>query len=1304
MEESLDYEQVKIAVLRIYELVPEAYRQKFRNHIKTDETYVEFVREKESMFDRWCASMKVTTYEELRELILLEEFKNCLPERVETYLNEQKVLKCSAAATLADEYVLTHKSVFGTVQNSSSSSRWDSKRSFDRAPREDKVAENSGKFLSSPVCFYCKKHGHIIAECQALKKKNSVPKPVGLLMTSSPQLEGLELLASQADMCEEQGYVPFMMDGFVSLVGNANSRKPVRALRDTGAAQSFILEGILPLSDESSIGLSVLVKGFEMGFVNVPLHEIEIESSLVTGRVVVGVRPCLPVRDVTFILGNDLAGGKVFASPEVTNVPLPCATPDELAQKYPEVFPSCAVTRAMSQRLKDTSFSKLKGEWEFGLNDTFLSNSDSVEVKCSNSVDGLGIAIAIKKRDEHSMGLDKLSLSREQLIVEQRKDEKLSSLFEAVVPVEQLECVSQGYFVEDGVLMRKWRPSNAAAADEWQIVKQVVVPPSYRSEILRLAHDGLFSGHLGVNKTYDRVIRHFFWPGIKKDVASYCRSCHVCQKIGKPNQTIPPAPLYPIPAIGEPFERVMVDCVGPLPRTKSGNQYLLTTMCTSTRFPEVIPLRKITAPVIVKSLIKFFSLFGLPRTIQSDQGTNFMSHVFKHALDQLHIQHCTSSCYHPESQGALERFHQTLKSMLRAFCLEFQKDWDEGVPMVMFAVREVVQESLGFSPAELVFGHTFRGPLKLIKDHWSNDLSSNNVLDYVSEFRLKLHRACELAKKNLEMSQQRMKTRFDRGAKLRSFSPGDKVLVLLPVPGSTLQARYYGPYQVKEKVSELDYVIMTPDRKKTTRLCHINMLKPYFERQLALSGQKSAVLIVSPTDSPVNKEQALSSANLPVDGALSRTEPLTCPLSSVSDSVAVSATFEEDDVDFPSTELVVGRLKNSEIIQNLDAFLSHLTVTERADVINVIQTNGSLFSDVPSRTSLVEHDIDVGDSLPIKQHAYRVSPEKRAQLQKEVAFMLENNIAVPSYSSWSSPCLLVNKSDSTFRFCTDFRRVNAITKPDSYPLPRMEDCVDRVGNAAFVTKIDLLKGYWQVPLTERAKEISAFVTSDHFLNYTVMAFGLRNAPATFQRLINRVIEGMRNVEAYLDDLVIYSASWSEHIKQLDTLFNRLSCANLTVNLAKCEFGRATVTYLGKIVGGGQVRPVESKVEAIIHFPVPTTRRELRRFLGMVGYYRNFCVNFSAVASPLTDLLSPKVPFKWTESCQMSFEQFKALLINSPILFAPDFSSPFLLAVDASDTGVGAVLLQRDQTTRPAPLGRGLEFGQGDGKLPQSGVV
>lgn len=271
------------------------------------------------------------------------------------------------------------------------------------------------------------------------------------------------------------------------------------------------------------------------------------------------------------------------------------------------------------------------------------------------------------------------------------------------------------------------------------------------------------------------------------------------------------------------------------------------------------------------------------------------------------------------------------------------------------------------------------------------------------------------------------------------------------------------------------------------------------------------------------------------------------------------------------------------------------------------------------------------------------------------------------------------------RFCTDFRRVNAVTKPDSYPLPRIDDCVDRLGSAVFVSKIDLLKGYWQVPLTLRAKEISAFVTPDHFLQYTAMAFGLRNAPATFQRLINGVLDGVPNCEAYLDDLVIYSATWPSHMAHLSTVFRRLSEANLTINLAKCEFGQATVVYLGKVVGRGQVRPVQSKVEAILNYPPPTTRRELRRFLGMVGYYRSFCKNSSAFASPLTDLLSSKVTYNWTPRSQAAFESVKALLTTAPVLAAPDFSRPFSIAVDASDLGAGAVLLQQDRDGLEHPV-------------------
>ncbi len=273
-----------------------------------------------------------------------------------------------------------------------------------------------------------------------------------------------------------------------------------------------------------------------------------------------------------------------------------------------------------------------------------------------------------------------------------------------------------------------------------------------------------------------------------------------------------------------------------------------------------------------------------------------------------------------------------------------------------------------------------------------------------------------------------------------------------------------------------------------------------------------------------------------------------------------------------------------------------MTDPQRRDIKELISSFHSLFHDVPSCTTILKHDIDVGNAVPVKQHAYRVNALKRSVMKTEVKYLLENGLAKPSCSPWSSPCLLVTKSDGSARFCTDYRKINALTVPDCFPLPRMEDCVDTLGPARFVSKLDLLKGYWQVPLTSRASDISAFVTPDDFMQYCVMAFGMRNAPATFQRLINLVLAGVPNCNAYLDDLVIYSTEWSEHVSTLNEVFKRLENASLTLNLAKCDFGQATITYLGREVGQGQVRPIEAKVSAIAEFPVPTSRKELRRFL------------------------------------------------------------------------------------------------------------
>ncbi|KAL6485896.1 hypothetical protein MHYP_G00052880 [Metynnis hypsauchen] len=298
-------------------------------------------------------------------------------------------------------------------------------------------------------------------------------------------------------------------------------------------------------------------------------------------------------------------------------------------------------------------------------------------------------------------------------------------------------------------------------------------------------------------------------------------------------------------------------------------------------------------------------------------------------------------------------------------------------------------------------------------------------------------------------------------------------------------------------------------------------------------------------------------------------------------------------------------------------------------------------------------------------------------MQSEVDYLVKHKLAVPSSSPWSSPCILVPKPDGTFRFYTDYRKVNSVTVPDSFPLPRIEDCVDCVGNAQYVTKLDLLKGYWQVPLTEHASVISAFVTPDSFMQYSVMAFGMRNAPAAFQRLMSCVLQGLPNCAAYLDDVVVHSSTWDEHMEMLKAVFERLDQASLTLNLAKCDFGKATVLYLGREVGQGRVRTPTDKVEAILDYSVPRTRRELCRFLGMAGYYHAFCKNFSVVVLPLTDLLCANVEYRWSDDCQKAFEGLKSVLCSAPVLAAPNFSHPFKLDVDACDFGAGAVLLQED---------------------------
>ena len=553
-----------------------------------------------------------------------------------------------------------------------------------------------------------------------------------------------------------------------------------------------------------------------------------------------------------------------------------------------------------------------------------------------------------------------------------------------------------------------------------------------------------------------------------------------------------------------------------------------------------------------------------------------------------------------------------------------------------------------FSPFELVFGHSVRGPLKLLKEKFlSNDETPLNLLQYVSDFRNRLSRACEVARSNLKKSQGKMKARYDNHVIDRKFKPGDKVLALLPIPGRPLQARYFGPYTIDKKTSDLNYIINTPGRRKNKQMCHVNMLKEYFDRDSSISKPITVVNTV-PQESNVFEPD-------------------------------VNSDFIDKSDPGPS------KLENSDILRNLNKKLSHLEPSQQEELKQLIHEYEHLFPDIPTRTDKIYHDVIVEDSKPVKQHPYRMNPLKRKYLQDEVKYLLENDFIEPSQSNYSSPCILVPKSNGTYRMCTDYRKVNSVTKTDSFPIPRIDDCIDEVGNSKYVTKFDLLKGFWQVPLTDRAKEVSAFATPNGLYQYKVMPFGMKNSPATFQRLVNNVICGLDGCDAYIDDVIIYSDSWSDHLQRIRQFFDRLSKAKLTVNLAKTEFCHATVTFLGHLVGQGQVKPLEAKVNAISEFPVPKCKRQLMRFLGMAGYYRKFCKNFSGIAEPLTNLLKKSTKFKWNDKCQDAFDRLKAILKSAPVLLAPDFDKCFKLAVDASDVGIGAVLLQEDNNGIDHPV-------------------
>ena len=329
------------------------------------------------------------------------------------------------------------------------------------------------------------------------------------------------------------------------------------------------------------------------------------------------------------------------------------------------------------------------------------------------------------------------------------------------------------------------------------------------------------------------------------------------------------------------------------------------------------------------------------------------------------------------------------------------------------------------------------------------------------------------------------------------------------------------------------------------------------------------------------------------------------------------------------------------------------------------------------KTRLVRHKINTGNAVPIRIPARRLPLGKRKTEHEEVKSMLERGVIQPSTSPWASPIVLVTKKDGTTRFCVDYRALNEVSIKDAYPLPRIDDSLDALNGGRYFNTMHLMSGFWQIEMAPEDQEKTAFSTSLGLYEFKVMPFGLVNAPATFERLMETVLRGLQWEECliYMDDIIVAGNSISQCLECLEHVFQRLMEAGLKLKPTKCSFFQKMVQFLGHLVSENGIETDPEKIAVVRNWPVPVTTKQVRSFLGLCSYYRRFINKFADIARPLHKLTEKTTIFEWTVSCQQAFDLLKQMLTSAPILSYPQQQGQLILDTDASQEAVGAVLSQ-----------------------------
>ena len=455
-------------------------------------------------------------------------------------------------------------------------------------------------------------------------------------------------------------------------------------------------------------------------------------------------------------------------------------------------------------------------------------------------------------------------------------------------------------------------------------------------------------------------------------------------------------------------------------------------------------------------------------------------------------------------------------------------------------------------------------------------------------------------------------------------------MILLPKNNSKIYHNYQGPFQIINKKGD-NYFFKIND---SIRCYHANLLKTWYDRKPSDNTIKLATLAFI----PMSKEEELEEKEANIEYLINKS----------------TQSFKDIKLD------------------------ENLTPIQKSDIRDILSKFQNTLTDIPGRTNVLEHDSRLTDTTPFKVHQYPTPYRAKDAIEKEIETMLEQDIIRPSSSPYCSPITVVAKPDGSIRLCIDFRKLNSVTIFDNEPIPQMDEMVTRITKAKYFTKLDLTKGYWQIPLKENCKQYTAFQTSLGLMEFNYLPFGLSTAAPTFQRAMNKVLGHLKFVASYFDDVLIFSETWTDHLNHIRETLETLKKANLTAKPSKCHIGFRTINFLGHIVGKGNIKPDPIKTEKILNLTRPKTKKDVRKICGLINYYRKFIPFFSHKIAPLTSLLRKENPNQivWKEDCEIAFEEIKHALASDPILAIPDLNKEFIVRANASSKAIGAVLLQK----------------------------